>query len=531
MRNFTVIVLLGVLTASGYAQNSVYGSSPNGDIISKYRHLLPKQLLDTANYYYNSNSNDTALICYSLIINTPVYENDTVSQKLAVEALNKTGVIYRRVCDYRRSYELFIKALDLCEQYRYDEYMPKIYSNIGNIYIRFNRYDVAKQWYLQALSLCKNSIDSLTLFNNMGVAELESGKTDSIFNFFNHALQISRRHSNIHSESILNNIALYHQKAGVYDSAFHYFRQSLAAAKRNSKIESEAGSYYCLAKLLMETGEADSAQFYIHTSNRIAAENSFLRISAENYLVLSQIAEHKAHYKSALEHLKTYANLKDSLFDVDKFGEINQLQRLHEVSKTNQHIEQLVVEKRIKEHTIRIILGVLALVISILIYVFIQKKKLNTAYKTLVEKNLKILELQDSTTEKYPINRPPKALADTVQSELLNKIMTQMEDTAVICDVDFSLNKLAELVQSNHNYVSDVINNTLKKNFRTFLNDYRILEAQRLFSEPDAVKYTIEWVALRVGFRSRNTFSDNFRKVTGVSPNFYLKQMQQRRNQ
>jgi len=86
---------------------------------------------------------------------------------------------------------------------------------------------------------------------------------------------------------------------------------------------------------------------------------------------------------------------------------------------------------------------------------------------------------------------------------------------------------LAELVQSNQNYVSLAINNALKKNFRSFLNSYRIREAQRLFSEPDAAKYTIDVVAFMVGFKSRNAFHDAFKEITGVSPKFYFKSVQQ----
>jgi YesN/AraC family two-component response regulator len=85
---------------------------------------------------------------------------------------------------------------------------------------------------------------------------------------------------------------------------------------------------------------------------------------------------------------------------------------------------------------------------------------------------------------------------------------------------------LAELVESNQAYVSQVINNTLKKNFRSLLNTYRIPEAQRLLSTPDAAKYTIESIAYQVGFKSRTAFREAFKEITGVSPNYYLKSAQ-----
>jgi len=104
-----------------------------------------------------------------------------------------------------------------------------------------------------------------------------------------------------------------------------------------------------------------------------------------------------------------------------------------------------------------------------------------------------------------------------------------MEDTPTICDTEFSLDKLAELVQSNHSYVSQVINTALKKNFRSFLNSYRIREAQQQFSELDTTKYTIESVAVKVGFKSPSAFRATFREITGVSPAFYLKSIQEQK--
>ena len=98
-----------------------------------------------------------------------------------------------------------------------------------------------------------------------------------------------------------------------------------------------------------------------------------------------------------------------------------------------------------------------------------------------------------------------------------------MEDTSIIFDYEFSLSKLAVLLQCNQVSVSQIINNVLKKNFRLFLNEYRIKEAQKLSSAPDAGKYTIESVANKVGFKSPNAFRHAFKAITGVSPGFYLK--------
>jgi AraC-like DNA-binding protein len=273
-------------------------------------------------------------------------------------------------------------------------------------------------------------------------------------------------------------------------------------------------------------------------SKTISIENNFWGILAENYNILSEIEDAKGNTKKALKNIKKYTNIKDSIFNVEKFGEINQLQRFYEVSKTNQQIEELIIDQQVKERTIHyqniiryfaiIIIITLSIVLSVIV---LQKRKLKKAYKVLFEKNIKLDEIQDKTSEisETELEENIKhSLDPNLQNDLLNKIYTVMEDTSTICDTNFTINKLATLVESNQKYVSQAINDALNKKFRLFLNSYRIKEAQKLFLEKNAEKYTIEFVALHVGFKSRSAFISAFKEFTGLSPFYYLKSLQEK---
>ena len=532
-KSLSIIVFFFFVSAI-YSQNTPFNASQDDDVISNFKHLSASQLFDTANYYFSRNSTDTALIYYSWLINTSAKEIDFEQQKRVIGALSNAAAIYYYMSDYRSAYEFLIKALLLCEKADYEPLQPVIYSNIGNIYYSFNKHDMAKLYYSKALDLCKDSLYMIVILNNLGASETESNNIDCAFSYLRKSLKISKQHDNFNLHSTLNSFALLYQKETKYDSAFYYFRLSLDEARKNNKIEKEAQNLSDLSKLFFEINRIDSALFYIDLSNVVAKENNFLRILSDNYRTLSKIEEAKGHTVKSFEYFKKYANLKDSIFNVESFGDINQLQRLYEVSKTNQQIEQLIIEKQIKERTIRyqriiwfITLCVLLLVSAILLLVFFQKRKLNTAYKALFEKNLEIMALEKKSSGNHREKRRKSTLTDDMQEELLNRILTLMEDTSTICDTEFSLDKLADLVQSNQNYVSQVINIALKKNFRSFLNSYRIKEVQRLFAEPDAAKYTIESLATMAGFKSPSAFRNAFKEITGVSPSFYVKSIQE----
>jgi hypothetical protein len=221
-------------------------------------------------------------------------------------------------------------------------------------------------------------------------------------------------------------------------------------------VEHEVKNLSDLGKLFFEINKTDSALFYIDLSNILAEKNNFLNYMAESYLALSEFEESRGNIKSAFGHYKKYANLKEEVFNTNIFGDINQLQYSFEVSKTNQQIEQLVLEQYIKERTIRyqkkiqwISWAVLLLISVVLLFIYYQNRRLNTAYKTLFEKNLEITRIQKSSSEFGNGKNKKTTLANNIQDELLPKILAIMENTEIICDPDFvkCLKKLPVLVR------------------------------------------------------------------------------------
>jgi YesN/AraC family two-component response regulator len=92
-------------------------------------------------------------------------------------------------------------------------------------------------------------------------------------------------------------------------------------------------------------------------------------------------------------------------------------------------------------------------------------------------------------------------------------------------DSEINLDKMSKLLNTNKLYLSRFINYEYKKNFNWFLNKFRVEEAQKLLISPDYEIYTLDAIAEKVGFNSRSSFYSVFKKITGVTPSFYRKQM------
>lgn len=90
-------------------------------------------------------------------------------------------------------------------------------------------------------------------------------------------------------------------------------------------------------------------------------------------------------------------------------------------------------------------------------------------------------------------------------------------------NVDLTVSDLAELLGTKPHVLSRVINDSYQKNFRDFVNTYRIEEFIELANRKEYKHYTFLAIAQEVGFNSKSTFNLAFKKMTRKSPREYFK--------
>ena len=85
-----------------------------------------------------------------------------------------------------------------------------------------------------------------------------------------------------------------------------------------------------------------------------------------------------------------------------------------------------------------------------------------------------------------------------------------------ISDTTFrSIKEVASQIGTNHNYLSQYLNNSLGTTFQLWLNTLRIEENKTILTSEDI---SIEEVGIRVGIPESYNFSRWFKVVTGTTP-------------
>ena len=110
-------------------------------------------------------------------------------------------------------------------------------------------------------------------------------------------------------------------------------------------------------------------------------------------------------------------------------------------------------------------------------------------------------------------------------SEVLHRDLTKLMSTQKLFrESELSLAELSNRLNTQPNYLSQVINEREGKNFYDYINTLRIEEFMKLTADPDSKKYTLLGLAQECGFNSKSSFNRYFKKVTGKSPSEFVQE-------
>ncbi|ARN75730.1 helix-turn-helix domain-containing protein [Oceanicoccus sagamiensis] len=98
------------------------------------------------------------------------------------------------------------------------------------------------------------------------------------------------------------------------------------------------------------------------------------------------------------------------------------------------------------------------------------------------------------------------------------KLVEVMQEQELYLNPDLTLPELAEAAGLTAPQASQVLNGQMNQNFFSFVNSYRIDLARRMLLDPATAEMPIVELAFEVGFKSKSSFYDAFKRVTDMTP-------------
>lgn len=366
--------------------------------------------------------------------------------------------------------------------------------------------------------------------------------------------------------NILQEKVFHAMEDSLYDQALSYLREGDTYLKQDTSndvrtVLAKATNDQLKAVCYLHTGQLAQADSLLSQSlQRLGGKESNLR--SYIYRAQAESALQKEQYDSVYHYLQlaepyiatsqreelkillfsTFTRYYQAIGDHKRAVHYNELYQ--EVSRergrfarqiSNELVRKLNKEKQDYEAKVRngwvIFFGVVFLMGSILVYLFIKRRNEHKKYQKLIhdlenEKSLavnasgQVIALQKNVREENTDKE--MAISIGTETRLLSQLEA-LEDTAFFLDKDVSLTALSSQLNTNQRYVSFIIRKHRNMDFNSYIQHYRIhYIMNRVKLEPGLLDYKLSYLADLAGFSSHSKFSATFKSVTGIPPSVFI---------
>lgn len=469
---------------------------------------------------------------------------------------------------FSEALKLYTQALEAAQADKDRPTQLASLGNIGNVYAYMGDYTRADYYFKKVYKMAKedhNTDIELKLAINLTQVSCLRGDPEEARRWYKVQMELPYRNTPLTHYYALANKSLIAKTEGSYGPALFYQQQALQLVKdENLGFRYETLSHQEMGSILFKQKKFSQAIDEYKKSYDIAQKghdhSAEISICQDLYVVYRQMGDSV----KADEYKKRYLELNDSVFGHQRMNAALNGLFDYENRQNNAIIGGLT--QRNYWLTVSICIFVIFSITVIVLYFKLHRRTrhLLESQKLLVNKSedlmrqndnaqqlrKRYLEAVEQESQKHSEKKPEKAitatdvttkepeaegdnhgdaagnsgLSDEQSTRLLEKVNSVLEDVNVISRDDFSLAMLAKMVESNTKYVSMVINETYGKNFKTYLNEYRIREAcRRLADEETYGNMTIQAIYEQLGYKTATSFVNAFRKINGMTPSQYQK--------
>ncbi|MDD2965144.1 MAG: AraC family transcriptional regulator [Bacteroidales bacterium] len=542
---FTLLFMMAGLTKI-QADTGIVGKSTRADSIQE------TTLKTTVSKQFSSQI-DAEIHAYNLYAK----RGDTAAM---ARSLHTIGALFCREDQFAIGIRYYFRAQNLFRTLGDSLWVANEYNDIAFAYLYWDDYSTVVNYYNRALALYQqldNQQEIALAEANLGFVYSKMGQPTKALLHHQKAYKIY-----LLLNDTANYAKIYHglgdafRLSGNYKQALKYFALSTRFAPWSANKLQIGQNLLREAEILIGLGQYSKASYLLERSYQELKKRrsgKWLKNYLEVKVNLAEITDDQA---GALKALKALRVIEDSLFGQRQQSEITGMLIEHQTREKEEQLATLQTNFQLASERIRfrdrlILIGLAALLIMSLIVMAVvqQSRKRKEAYRMLVEKNQQLLNFQAICVEPYTVETQEKTVDDQKESKaddtqiyssiaqetnedarlLIARLDRLMEKEKLFLNPTLRLTDLCRKLKTNSTTLSHAVNKLHKKNFNTYLNEFRIREAQHCIARGDYRHLSMDGLANKAGFSNRVTFSAAFKKITGVPPSFYIQTLQSKK--
>ncbi len=296
--------------------------------------------------------------------------------------------------------EAYIKSAEVAEKINYTSGQGTAYMSMADLYSVLDNHTNSMKYYDKAIAILRKSDNQILLGSailNAGDEFLSHKNYPSALRYFSESGEIfDKAKYRIGKAYNLGNIGMVYANTG---------KNMLAEKNINEAIQilDELKDFYpisvyllSMSDIYLEKGDMPTALRYAMRSQKLAQQYGLKRQISDANLKLSELYEKLGNPDKSLTYYKRHITYRDSVNNVKAVQKMADLRTDYEISQKQIEVDLLNQEKRNQ----RIILGLLAVLLGLIVYAYAQKQKANIILQRQKEEiNQKSRQLEQSLTE------------------------------------------------------------------------------------------------------------------------------------
>ncbi len=330
--------------------------------------------------------------------------------------LNNIGGLYADQGDQEKGLEYCLRSLKLSEKIADTLRIFSALNTIGSIYYdKKTTWDKAVSYLLQALPLSEaldNKSSIGTISANLG--EIYLTQNDFIKSKSFYEKSIKALGDSPDGSFAYNGIGKIYLKQGDFIQALNYHNKALSIAQKTNSKPQMVRAFQGIANVYVAQSDYTNALIYYNKATAIAEEIKSPLDLKDIYQGMAVAYAKTADYKKAFKYQTLYADVKDTLYNIETDKKLGKLQFEFDLQKKQGEINLLTKDKALQDADLRrqklvknAFAAGLGLVFLIALLIF-------RNYREKVKTN-KILDQQKDEIEQLLLNILPAEVAKELQ--------------------------------------------------------------------------------------------------------------------
>ena len=341
--------------------------------------------------------------------------------------LSNIGAVYFNQGADAKALEYNLKSLQLAEKINDTLRMISALSNVGSIY--YNKKDpLALNYLLKVLPLVENigNTDAYVVTTgNIGEIYYDNNNDQKALEYYQRSIKAAD--DKLSAAFAVNGIGKVYLKEGQLDKALQSHQKALSIARKFDDKLQEVRSLRGIAAVYMKKGIVATAIDYLQQAHVVVEQMDDVKIEMKDlYQDMALAYANGNDYPNAFHFKSLYADLKDTLYNIESKKKLNQLQFDFELAKKEGEInlkEANIQSEKQARIGVTIGLGLLLIIAFILFRNYLQKSKIND-----------ILDKKNNQIEHLLLNILPKEIATELQNNGVAKPRHYDEVTVLFSD-------------------------------------------------------------------------------------------------